>query len=74
MRRARGRAIRAKTQRRLLASCRIELGVLRAVLLAPSGSPVADGYGGVGSICLIPAASIAPLDTPPGNAEPAGQR
>jgi hypothetical protein len=66
------RVIRAEMERRLLASYRIEPGVLRAVLVAPFGSPAADGYG-AGRTCLIRVASIALLVTSAGNAEPAGQ-
>ncbi len=56
---ARGRAIRAVMERRLLVSYRIEPRVLQAVLPAPFRPALADGYG-VGSICLIRLAGIRP--------------
>jgi hypothetical protein len=60
---ARGRAIRAVMERRLLVSYRIEPGVLRAVLPAPFRPALAGGYG-VGSICLIRLAGIRPAGWP----------
>jgi len=86
---ARGAAIRAVMERRLLASYRTEPAVLQAVLPAPFRQALVDGYE-AGSTCLIRPGTAtadsafavtgsatwrpsAPLLTSPGKAVPAGR-